>query len=78
MTSIRNPGKATATRGSQANRTRQFLEETWVELRYKVTWSAKEQLLKSTAVVLTVVVIVSVFIYILDTLFGALLKRFLL
>jgi preprotein translocase SecE subunit len=77
MASIRNTGKATTSPAS-ANRTRQFLEETWVELRYKVTWSSKQQLLKSTSVVLTVVLIVSLFIYVLDTIFGAILRKFLL
>lgn len=67
-----------ATRSASSNRIKQFLEEAWVELRYKVTWPSRPQLLKSTSVVLAVVIIVSIFIYALDFLFGAVLRRTIL
>lgn len=56
------------------NPTRQFLEETWLELRYKVTWPTRPQLAKSTSVVLAVVVIVAIYVYLLDVAFGYILK----
>jgi preprotein translocase subunit SecE len=73
-----NSRKAAVAQARSTNRIKQFLEETWVELRYKVTWPAKTPLIRSTAVVLAVVVIVSVFIYILDTFFGFVLRNTIL
>ena len=67
-----------ATRTASSNRIKQFLEEAWVELRYKVTWSSRPQLVKSTSVVVAVVVIVSIFIYVLDSFFGVVLRRVIL
>lgn len=67
-----------ATRAPSANKVKQFLSETWVELRYKVTWPTRPQLIKSTSVVVTVVVIVSIFIYVLDMALGALLRQTIL
>ena len=67
-----------ATRSASANRIKSFLEEAWVELRYKVTWSSRPQLVKSTSVVVAVVVIVSIFIYVLDSFFGVVLRRVIL
>ncbi|MBW3625161.1 MAG: preprotein translocase subunit SecE [Armatimonadetes bacterium] len=66
-----------ATRVS-SGKIKQFIQETWVELRYKVSWPSRTQLLKSTTVVLTVVVVVSIFIYVLDNFFGILLRRTIL
>jgi preprotein translocase SecE subunit len=71
-----NSKKVTTAVGKQPsnNPTRQFLDETWLELRYKVTWPNRAQLTKLTAVVLVVVVIVSVYVYVLDMAFGSILK----
>jgi preprotein translocase SecE subunit len=74
MASNRIPAARTGT----PNKIKQFLEEAWVELRYKVTWSSRPQILKSTTVVLAVVIIVSIFIYFLDTFLGVLLRRTIL
>ena len=71
--------KATVSGGGSMDRLKQFLQETWLELRYKVTWpDPKTQLVKSTMVVLTVVVVVSIFIYLLDVAYGYVLRNTLL
>jgi len=76
MASVRNSGKTTAVGLPKSNRMKQFLEETWVELRYKVTWpNPKTQLVRSTSVVLAVVVIVSIYIYLLDIFFAFVLRH---
>jgi preprotein translocase subunit SecE len=67
-----------AARAGSGGKARQFLEEAWLELRYKVTWSSRQQLLKSTSVVLAVIVIVSLFIYVLDMVFAAVLRNSIL
>ena len=75
MTSVpRNEKKAVAT-GSSGDRTKQFLHETWVELRYKVSWPNREQLIKSTCVVLVGVVIIALYVYVLDMSLGWVLRN---
>jgi preprotein translocase SecE subunit len=66
----------TAMTGKQPsnNPTRQFLEETWLELRYKVTWPNRPQLIKATTVVLVVVILVALYVYLADIVFGYILK----
>jgi preprotein translocase SecE subunit len=80
MASVRNTGKgAVMPRDSSSNRLKQFLEETWVELRYKVTWpNPRTELIRTTLVVLTVVILMSVFIYVLDMIFAFILSHTIL
>ena len=79
MDSVRKSGKAPTVGLPSGNKMRQFLQETWNELRYKVTWpDPKTQLVKSTSTVLAVVVFCSAFIYVLDVVFGFVLKHTIL
>jgi preprotein translocase subunit SecE len=79
MASVRNTGKgAIVPRDSSTGKLRQFLQETWVELRYKVTWPSRTQLIRTTMVVLSVVILVSLFIYIADMFFGFVLRHTIL
>lgn len=54
--------KATKLRSNAAS----FLRETWVELRWKTTWPNKQELVRFTAVVIAVVIIVAAYIGVAD------------
>jgi preprotein translocase subunit SecE len=58
MTAGSGRGKATPPK--------QFFEEAWVELK-KTTWPTREVLIKSTTVVLALVVATGIFVYIAST-----------
>ena len=55
---------------------RTFLQEAWVELK-KVQWPARKEVRAATLVVITLVGIVAVFLFLVDTLLSWLLQSFL-
>ena len=64
--------QGTVTKAVQRNRGSQFLSEVVAELR-KVSWPGRSQLAQGTAVVLIVVAIVTVYLAIVDEIFGRLI-----
>ena len=64
--------QGTVTKAVQRNRGSQFLSEVIAELR-KVSWPGRSQLAQGTAVVLIVVAIVTVYLAIVDEIFGRLI-----
>lgn len=53
-----------------------FLKEVRAEFK-KITWSSKEDVLKATGVVLFTVIIMTLLIWLMDTVFSTLLKAIL-
>jgi preprotein translocase subunit SecE len=71
-TQQRKEKQGTVTKSVQRNRGSQFLSEVIAELR-KVSWPGRAQLAQGTAVVLIVVAIVTVYLAIIDEIFGRLI-----
>jgi preprotein translocase subunit SecE len=59
--------------GSFGRRVQRFFHDIRIELK-KVTWPSRRELLVYTGVVITVILVIGVFFWILDTGFTALLK----
>lgn len=51
-----------------------FLRETWMELRWKTTWPKKDELIRSTLLVISVVLIVAAYIGLADIIVAAITK----
>ncbi len=59
---------------SRWSRLRQFFRESWLELR-KVIWPTREEVIKMTALVVAVVMIVGIFMYGWDQLLAVVTNR---
>lgn len=57
------------------SRIKKFLKETKSELK-KVTWPGKDTIKKNTAVIIVFIIIVGIFLFICDTVFGGLRNLF--
>ena len=55
-------------KSSQGDRFLHFLKETRIELR-KVVWPSRQETLKTTGIIMVVVVIVAIFLWIIDAFF---------
>jgi len=55
----------------------EFLRETWVELRWKTTWPKKDELFRSTVLVVAVVIIVAAYIGLADVIVAAITRPLL-
>ncbi len=55
------------------NRSKQFLQEAWIELK-KVTWPSKKETVGATAVVLVLVMLLSFFLGIVDLTLSRMIK----
>ena len=66
---------AEATKKSFFSRMKKFFKETKSELK-KVTWPSKDTIKKNTGVILVFIIIVGIFLFICDTLFGGLRNLF--
>lgn len=68
----RKEKQGTVTKAVQRSRSSQFISEVIAELR-KVSWPNRSQLMQGTAVVVIVVAIVTVYLAIVDEIFGRLI-----
>ncbi len=57
-------------------RSRQFLLEVWQEL-LKVNWTSRRQLWQATKVVILGSIVLAIYLFLVDTLFSAILRWFL-
>jgi len=69
-TGSRPDSKLARSRRNAAN----FLRETWMELRWKTTWPKKDELIRSTVLVIAVVLIVAAYIGLADVIVAALTR----
>ncbi len=66
---------AETTKKSFFSRMKKFFKETKSELK-KVTWPSKDTVKKNTGVILVFIIIVGIFLFICDTVFGGLRNLF--
>lgn len=62
--------------GRKSGRAAQFLREVMIELK-KTTWPSREELLAQTRLVVGVIIVIGLFIYLVDTALGWVLKLLL-
>lgn len=62
----RNKGGASPTPNSGADNARKFFRDTWVELRWKCTWLNRQELAKSTTIVVIATIVVGFYLAMVD------------
>ncbi len=77
-TATKAPSKVSPLRSKLVSRwakAKKFFQETWVELRWKTSWPTREELVRSTAVVIGTVFVIALYIGLLDVIIAGIIRR---